>query len=320
MPFIQALGFDVFDPLTVIPEFTADHGIKKGEKVDYAISLNGEIAILIECKTFGTNLSTVGASQLYRYFSVTNARISILTNGTQYLFFSDLDTPNKMDDKPFFKFDLLRFTEASLKELRKFCIDRFVISEILATANDLKYFNLLKAELARELDNPTDEIVELFARRVYSGRLTGAVREWMKNIFAQAALETVRDRINERLSAAITRADAPPAPATDTQQPEAKSLDPEVVTTPDEIEAYLIIKAILRSKISPERIFMRDAKTYCSIILDNNNRKPIARLYFDKKQKQIGIFDKEKNEARFLIDRLDDLFLHADALMAAVPA
>jgi hypothetical protein len=34
MPFIKALGYDIFNPEEVVPEFTCDVGTKKGEKVD----------------------------------------------------------------------------------------------------------------------------------------------------------------------------------------------------------------------------------------------------------------------------------------------
>jgi len=106
MPFINALGFNVFDPTEVVPEFTADVGTKKGEKVDYAIVRDGKPILLFEVKCTGTDLNNVHASQLYRYFSVTEARFGILTDGVIYRFYSDLDAPNKMDEKPFFVFDL----------------------------------------------------------------------------------------------------------------------------------------------------------------------------------------------------------------------
>ena len=47
MPFMQALGYNVFNPSEVIPEFTCDVGIKKGEKVDYAICNDGKVSILV---------------------------------------------------------------------------------------------------------------------------------------------------------------------------------------------------------------------------------------------------------------------------------
>ena len=103
MPFIATMGYDVFNPKEVVPEFVADVGTKKGEKVDYAIKHNDEVIFLVECKTAKSDLNEANTSQLYRYFGVTNARIAILTNGIQYRFFSDLDQPNKMDKKPFWK-------------------------------------------------------------------------------------------------------------------------------------------------------------------------------------------------------------------------
>lgn len=96
MPFISALGYDVFNPTEVIPEFTADIGIKKGEKVDYAVKKDDQVILLFECKWCGADLSKDHASQLHRYFSVTEARFSILTNGIEYRFYSDIDEPNKI--------------------------------------------------------------------------------------------------------------------------------------------------------------------------------------------------------------------------------
>ena len=119
MPFIQALGYDIFNPGEVIPEFTADVGIKKGEKVDYAICKDGKVTILVECKPASVELSINHASQLFRYFSVTEARLAILTNGVVYKFFSDIERPNKMDDKPFFTLtmDAVRPTDIKIIEM-----------------------------------------------------------------------------------------------------------------------------------------------------------------------------------------------------------
>jgi predicted type IV restriction endonuclease len=121
MPFLNALGYDVFNPDIVVPELTADVGIKKGEKIDYAIKPDGVITILVECKPCASDLATQHMSQLYRYFSVTDARIAILTNGIQYWSYSDLDEPNRMDQRPFFQFDILDFRPSHVAELSKFC-------------------------------------------------------------------------------------------------------------------------------------------------------------------------------------------------------
>lgn len=81
MPLIQILGYNVFDPLEVTPELVADVGTKKGEKVDYAILKDGKPIILFECKKSGADLHINHASQLFRYFHVTEARFGVLTNG-----------------------------------------------------------------------------------------------------------------------------------------------------------------------------------------------------------------------------------------------
>ena len=104
MPFIQALGYNVFDPFEVAPEYTADVGTKKNEKVDYVIMREDRPCILIECKSSSTNLNINHASQLFRYFGVTEARFAILTNGIDYKFFTDIEAPNKMDERPFSNF------------------------------------------------------------------------------------------------------------------------------------------------------------------------------------------------------------------------
>ena len=100
MPFISSvLGYDVFDPSEVVPEFIADVGVKKGEKVDYAIFKDGQVQILIECKKIGDPLDLRYASQLFRYFAVTSARIAILTNGQEYHVYTDGDATDKYGRK-----------------------------------------------------------------------------------------------------------------------------------------------------------------------------------------------------------------------------
>jgi hypothetical protein len=139
MPFINALGYNVFDPTEVTPELIADVGTKKGEKVDYAILKDGQPTILFECKWCGCNLDSEDASQLYRYFSVTPARFGILTNGITYRFYSDLESQNVMDAKPFLELDLLDIKEPLVEEVKKFSKSAFELDNILVTASELKY-------------------------------------------------------------------------------------------------------------------------------------------------------------------------------------
>lgn len=311
MPFLQNLGYDVFDPEIVIPEFTADHGIKKGEKVDYAVKVGGEVRILIECKPIGVALENVGASQLYRYFSVTNARLALLTNGLEYRFFSDLDQSNRMDAHPFFIFSLSDNSPSDFVELRKFRFEHFALESILASANDLKYMSQIKAVLGQELSKPSDELIEMVARRVYQGRLTSAVREWLSGLVLRALRETLRERLNQRLSEAIERPDETTMPRAVEPDANLSGDDAEIETTDEEIEAFQIIRAICRKTIPVSRLVLRDAKSYCAILLDDNNRKAVSRLYFNRRVKRIGIFI-GKEESKFEISSLDDIYNFGD--------
>ena len=147
MPFIRALGYDVFNPKEVVPEFTADVGTKKGEKVDYAVKVDEQPVMLFECKHAGANLSVNHASQLFRYFHVTDARIGVLTNGIVYRFFTDLEESNKMEERPFLEFDVLDYDEQQIEELKKLRKESFDLEEMLSTAHDLKYRKALKTYL-----------------------------------------------------------------------------------------------------------------------------------------------------------------------------
>lgn len=310
LPFLRALGYDIFDPSEVIPEFTADAVGKKGEKVDYAIKIDGEIRILIECKPINVTLEKKHLDQLFRYFTVTKARFAILTNGRTFNFYTDLEEPNKLDVRPFLIFDIADIQAGILAELRKFEKNSFDISNILATAERLKYTSGVKQEISRLIEDPTEDFVRMIARNVYEGKMTAPVREMLKGVVRSAFREVITDNVKNRLSTALADTDtsneAPSEPAADD--------DSDIVTTDEEREGYMIVKAIAREAISADRIIMRDAKSYCAVLVDNN-RKPLARLHFNRSTKYIGLFDGE-NEDRILIDSLDQIYELSDRIRA----
>jgi len=320
MPFISALGYDVFNPLEVIPEFTSDHGTKKGEKVDYAIKKDDKIIILVECKWSGADLDKVHASQLYRYFSVTSARFAILTNGIEYQFYSDIDEPNKMDSKPFFVFNMLHFEDHQINELKKFMKSAFSLEDILTTASTLKYAGAIKKILDEELKAPSEEFVRFFASQVYEGRLTQPVVEQFTKIVKDARTQFINERINERLKTALS-ANQSESTAEDIVDSEETDEDTSprdgIETTQDELDGFNVVKAILREVVDVSRVTMRDTKSYCGILLDDNNRKPICRLRFNTSQKYLGLFS-NKNEEKVEIDNVDDIFKFADRVKAVI--
>ncbi|HAV1813173.1 TPA: restriction endonuclease [Enterobacter hormaechei subsp. steigerwaltii] len=320
MPFIHnVLGYDVFDPSEVTPEFVCDIGTKKGEKIDYAIMKNNDVQILIECKKIGEPLHINHASQLFRYFHVTNARISILTNGQIYRFYTDLDAPNKMDEKPFLEVDLLDIDENVIPELKKLTKSSFDLESIINAAGELKYVSQIKRILHTQLNNPEDDFVKFFASRVYDGMLTQKVREFFQNLTKKAASQYINDQVNERLKSAITGITPAVVEApTETQQSEddEQKDESEIITTLEELEGFHIVKAITRAVLEAPRITHRDTKSYCGILVDDNNRKPLCRLHFNRTQKYIGLFDLEKNETRHPISTVDDIYSFADILKA----
>lgn len=324
MPMIAALGYDVFNPLEVTPELVADVGLKKGEKVDYAILMDMKPIILFECKKAGAPLNISHASQLFRYFHVTAARFGVLTNGLVYKFFTDLEQPNKMDEKPFFEFNILDFKERDVEELKKFAKTAYDLDTILATANDLKYIRSIQNRLSEWTTNPSEEFVRLVAADLLgTKRFTPAIKDQFTAITRRAFEQLIGERINERLKGAM----APESITVPSAEPQAISSDvaaptkndSAITTTQEELEAYHLIKAILRSVISSKRITMRDAQSYCAILLDDNNRKPICRLRFNNAQKlKIGIFNTNKEEEIFSVESIDEIFNFSEQLKQSV--
>jgi hypothetical protein len=325
MPFINTvLGYDVFDPREVTPEFVCDIGTKKGEKIDYAILKDGEVQILIECKKIGEPLSINHASQLFRYFHTTSARILILTNGQVYKFFTDLDAPNKMDEKPFLELDLLDIDEHTVPELIKLTKSAFDVDSIVSAAGELKYVSQIKKELALQFTKPDDDFVKFFASRVYEGMITQKVREQFAELTRKAVAQILNDQINDRLKSAMSGAIQPnyaavaKTPENVISEQVDDSAEDKIITTLEELEGYHIVKAIVRSVVDAKRIIQRDTQSYFGILLDDNNRKPICRLHFNRLQKYIGIFDQEKNETRHPISSLDEIYEFSDQLKTTI--
>jgi len=320
MPFIQnVLGYDVFNPAEVVPEFTADVGIKKGEKIDYAIVKDGQVQILIECKKVGDELSPKHASQLYRYFGVTTAKIAILTNGQIYHFFTDLDSTNKMDERPFLVLDLLDIDEHAIPEIKKLTKPAFDVESIVSAAGELKYVSQIRRVLAAQLKTPDDDFIRFFASRVYDGVITQKIREQFSELTLKAIRQFLNDQINERLKSAISlkpqQASAAPAEHDNDQ---SDNDDDGIITTAEEIEGFNIVKAIVRTTVDASRVTPRDTKSYFGVLLDDNNRKPICRLHFNRNQKYLGILDDAKKEVRHPIESLDEIFNFSAELIKTV--
>ena len=319
MPFISALGYNVFEPTELTPEFGADIGIKKGEKVDYAILQDGKPVMLIECKSCKSNLDQEDISQLYRYFTATGVRFGIMTNGVIYRFYTDLEEKNKMDKKPFLEFSMLDIRDVVVEDLKRFCKAAFNLEEMVSAASELKYTREIKRILSDQLQNPSEEFTKFFASQVYPGKITQCVKQQFTSLTKQAVNQFINDKINERLKSALTDETLHPSKdilPTEEKQKESKE---KTVTTPEEMEGYYIVKSILRQRIDVHRIVMRDKISYCGILLDNTQLQPICRLYFNNpKKKYLGLFDSEKKEEKVPVNELNDIYQYAERLQAVI--
>ncbi|MBT2771856.1 type I restriction enzyme HsdR N-terminal domain-containing protein [Halomonas sp. ISL-60] len=323
MPFIQSLGYDVFNPTEVLPEFTADVGLKKGEKVDYAIKNEGVLSILIECKPRTTDLANAQFSQLYRYFNCTEAKFAILTNGIEYRFYSDLDDANKLDTRPFFTFRLTDYNERDIEELKKFAKPVFNVDTILSTANRLKYTNLAKASFSKLMKEPPRDFIKFIAQDFFDGRMTQQVLDEFTPIIRDAMAQHIKEQVSQRLKLALATTSGEESstvvaqPGQDNTEVALKPED-EIVTTQEEIDGYNMVRAIVASAVAPERVYMRDAKSYCAILLDDNNRKPICRLHFNSKTLKRLEIRQDDQQVKHDLATLTDIFSHSEALLAAV--
>lgn len=317
VPLFQILGYDVFNPVEFCPEYTADIGIKKGEKVDYAILEDGNPNILIECKSCSEQLDK-HASQLFRYFGTTSAKFGILTNGIIYKFFTDLEESNKMDMVPFLEINMLSLKDSSINELKKFCKENFDKEKIFSTAEELKYTSLIRGLLASEYDSPSEEFVRFVLNHIYEGQKNQRVIEKFTPVIKKAFSSFINELVNNKISSALssdndTNDKDEEVTVDDIQEPASK-----IVTTEEEIESFYIVRGMLAEVVQVEDIVHRDTESYFGILYKDNNRKPICRINLDKKNKQLLIPDANKKFERFYIDSLNDLYKYKQQLIEVV--
>lgn len=316
LPFFSLLGYDIFNPLEFVPEFSADFGIKKSEKVDYAIILNEKPTILIEAKSINEPLEKHD-SQLFKYFGASNAKFGILTNGIQYKFYTDLEEPNKMDLTPFLSINLFELSDSDIIELKKFEKNSFDISTIMNTASDLKYCSLIKQFLKEQFSNPSEDFVKLvLSSDIYTGRFTQAVLDKFKPIVKKSISLYLNDLVNDKIKNALnldtskpdhTDAEAETAPETPEESPST------IITTAEELQAFYIVKSILGSEIDLNRITYKDTSSYFSVLVDGKVTRWISRIYLKEHIKYLIIPDGDEQK-KYVIESINDIYSLTSAL------
>lgn len=300
MPFFQILGYDVFNPLEFTPEFVADVGIKKGEKVDYAIIQDGEPVILIECKSVNEKLQKHD-SQLFRYFATTSSKFGILTNGIEYRFYTDLDEKNRMDSTPFFTLNLLKIRDTQIPELYKFTKEQFEIDNISKSAYELKYINAIKEFLTNQWEQPSEDFTRFILGSVYDGVKTKQVIDKFTPIVKDTFSVFINEQVNIKLNAALNRTEEVKSEIIEEKteiKEEVQEIKEEslIITTPEELEAFAIIKVLLNEYIEVDRIYYRDNRSYFNILIDDSIRKWICRLWLDRSKKYIELNNEKKSK------------------------
>ncbi len=307
LPFFQILGFDVFNPLEFCPEYVADVGIKKGEKVDYVILIDKKPLILVEAKTCTAKLEKHD-SQLFRYFGTTESKFAILTNGVQYKFFTDLDSPNKMDTLPFFELNMMDLNDQAIDYLENFMKAKLNVGNIINTASELKFLNLVKGEFKNIVENTPDDFTKMIISKIYDGLKTQVVIDKFKPIVKRGINQYINDKMSAKFKETLA--------GSEVTEPEV--IEPieesKIITTIEELNAFAIVKSILRQHTSAKRLVYRDTETYLSILLDDNGRKWICRIETGKKM-VLQIPDADKKPIRFTLENLDSIYDHSDKLV-----
>ena len=335
MPLIASLGYDVFNPFEVVPEMDCDLIKKKGEKIDYAIMKDENPILLIEGKHCKQDLN-LHDTQLQKYFVASKSRFGVLTNGIEYRFYTDLEKVNIMDERPFLVVNMLDLSDADIEQLKKFHKSYYNENNVLSTANELKYTTEIKEIFNKEIQSPTSDFVRFFAKQIYTtGQITQKVVEMFTPLVKKSMSMVINDIIAERLNTAMKNdeqvedttnisSNLPNSPKENTENklPEGiVYMDKEagIITTQEEMDAYNIVRSILRRSVDASRITYKDYKTYFVISLDNSQWYWICRISIGARKKQIGIpVNKYKSCDWIQIDSIDDIFKYADRLEESI--
>ena len=286
LPFLQVLGYDVYDPTETQPEYVADFAKKRGgvlEKVDYALHLKGQPALFIECKAADATPEDHDG-QLARYFNATpSVRIGVVTNGIRYRFFTDLQAQNMMDSVPFMEFNVLAFTEREVEILRPFTKEAFNSESIQGHAEEIIFVGKVTTLINELLRNPSESFVRFLLAEVelVSGRVTKNVVERFVPIVKKAIQTTLLDMMTKSIQQEIAQPNvqvaapvaAPPAPpsAAESLQAAAAAVEPsssaQIETTEVELEIFRIIQRICAESSIKQTVSYKDSASYFGINL-----------------------------------------------------
>lgn len=283
LPLLSILGYDVFNPKQISAEFVADVGIKRGEKVDYAIMSNGTPKLLIECKTVSDPLEHAAVSQLFRYYSTTEAKFGVLTNGLVYKFYTDIDVPNRMDLEPFFVFNLRGFTYEEAEFLFRFRKGSLAgeMKSLVKDSRKRKLMQYIRTEIHGSLSNP-EFIVTRLKTKLESTNLSSVSKKELEAIVSGIAVE-------ESISCL------------------AKSLIPSNLKP----KLDKLLKALLGEERMGNLVYK---ETGSSIYVETDLGAPLLRIFSNNLDLRFSLLGSASSQSLYV---LDDLARHGDLLLDA---
>ncbi|WP_292823426.1 type I restriction endonuclease [Nostoc sp. JL33] len=298
VPFLSALGYDVYDPSEVMPEYVADFATKKAgqfEKVDYALAINGTKVMLVEAKARGQK-AEAHDGQLSRYFNgLLTTKVAIVTNGVEYRFFTDLRDKNVMDKEPFFTFNILEYDTKDIDNLKFFHRDNFEVTAITNHAEEMVYVKGMTQLLGNLLRSPSEEFVRFLVAELgtvapsyeIKGRITGKIIDKFKPIVKKSIQGSLVELMTRSLSQEITQpVELEVEQEIEEEEKQQESQESKVVTTAEEIEAFEKIKAITQTSrsnnLEPQ---YKDTASYFGINLVGKSTWWFLRLYLSSQKK-----------------------------------
>lgn len=317
LPMLDALGYDIWNPLEVCPEYAADFVVKRlgqKEKVDLAIVLNGLPRVYIEVKALDVSLDG-HEGQLKKYFNTTpTVSLGILTNGVEWRFFTDTAEPNILDAEPF-HISRLDAVEQGLDILARFQRSTFSPDSMRDFATELNYTAKISAFLRAQLDlrdkEPSPQFVKwvLAEEGSFAGVKTAAVVERFQPIVRESLQLVLREIIRRSFAALDNEVSAPassstnaygggnavsasaPSEAAVTPSPAKDASDVQedgeersrINTTPEELEFFEHVKTIFgKSGLAANGIFDGSVRKQVPIELNFRDTTGYFGVYLNR--------------------------------------
>lgn len=334
IPFLQVLGYDVFNPLEIRPEYTADFGKKKGEKVDYAIFKNGIPIIFIEAKSVQETTSN-HSGQLSRYFNATpGVRVGVITNGIEYNFFTDMNKSNIMDENYFYKFDITNPSDSDIEILSCFCKESFETEVIVKYAEELTYTTNLNKKLREIFKNPPDDFIRYLIKDFSDTRITSNVLERFRPIVKKSISQALLELVSQSLQKESEPIAQPDSLEEDIKEDEPEKIKKSLITTEEELQCFKVVKEIIMSaKRDISSLDYKDTTNYLGVHIKNTNswfirfylgnkKMIIARITPEKAKTLVGAYKLEAaskghgDSSRIYIESPNDLYKLKDLIIA----